>query len=468
MQYEGLTAVIADYIDQRRLQKLEPIEKELDKALKGSQDEVQVAQIRLDFLPAINAVNEQFQPANWLDDAAKRAKQISLVTHALKFTHGDAKGSSVLCLDTDTSSEYLTSAALARPAIDAVGNAAALDVAKLLQLESGSQSLAACVKRGDVSLLRAFTDDEHRLREWLEGFSLALADKSLSTHTLAKQLYFPLEDEGYHLLSPLFATSLAHAYYQKLATVRYGETAKAVRDARKAGIYHAQRDTRFLDTAVQSFGGSKPQNISQLNSQRGGKTILLPCAPPSWQSKLMPPLNTASIFHGELDSRAWRQVKALQDYLLTVKDRASTLDIRRKVIERVNDIIDVLLDYGAEIQSLTEQAGWSRQAGRLDKAQQLWLDPLRDDLQFQQQRAQGDWQQTLGEAFGLWLNHKLNHKLKAEGMLFAKAQQDYWHKLLKPRLRDFESGTEVLVSPSVALVSAGQARDNSQSEEHGA
>ena len=27
MQYEGLAAVIADYIDQRRLQKLEPIEK---------------------------------------------------------------------------------------------------------------------------------------------------------------------------------------------------------------------------------------------------------------------------------------------------------------------------------------------------------------------------------------------------------------------------------------------------------
>ncbi|WP_042037601.1 type I-F CRISPR-associated protein Csy1, partial [Aeromonas popoffii] len=28
----------------------------------------------------------------WLDDAARRAKQISLVTHAPKFTHGDARG----------------------------------------------------------------------------------------------------------------------------------------------------------------------------------------------------------------------------------------------------------------------------------------------------------------------------------------------------------------------------------------
>ncbi|WP_279474606.1 type I-F CRISPR-associated protein Csy1 [Aeromonas veronii] len=30
--------------------------------------------------------------ADWLDDAAKRAKQITLVTHAPKFTHGDARG----------------------------------------------------------------------------------------------------------------------------------------------------------------------------------------------------------------------------------------------------------------------------------------------------------------------------------------------------------------------------------------
>ena len=444
MQYEGLAAVIADYIDQRRLQKLEPIEKALEKALKGVDDDVKQAQINTEFLPQILQINQQFDVRHWLDDAAKRAKQISLVTHALKFTHGDAKGSSVLSLEYMENADYLVTASLANLAIDAVGNAAALDVAKLLQLEFEGQSLAQALTDGDFSALAVFSEDQMQLTEWVEGLKGALADKALSSHTLAKQLYFPTADGQYHLLSPVFASSLAHQFNSKITAVRYGDEPKAIREARKAGKYHDKPDIRFLDTAIQSFGGSKPQNISQLNSQRGGKTNLLNCAPPSWQSTLKPPLNDQSIFFGrEFNRRVWRDLQELQRYLLSVKGRDSTLEIRRNIAAYVNDLIDGLLNYAAEVQALSEYAGWSLQNCELKLAEQLWLDVWCEDLPFQQKRANNNWQQDICLAFAGWLNSKLNKALKNDGLVFGTVQYQHWARLLSPRLRDYELGTMV-------------------------
>ncbi|MDP1539932.1 MAG: type I-F CRISPR-associated protein Csy1 [Moraxellaceae bacterium] len=444
MQYEGLAALIADYIDKRRLQKLEPIEKELENALKGVDDDVKKAQINTEFSPQILQINQQFDVRNWLDDAAKRAKQISLVTHALKFTHGDAKGSSVLSLESMDGADYLVTASLPTLAIDAVGSAAALDVAKLLLLELNGLTLAQSLTDNDFSALAVFTEDHSQLAEWVEGLKLALADKALSSHTLAKQLYFPVADGQYHLLGPVFASSLAHQFNGKISAVRYGDESKAIRDARKAGKYHDKPDVRFLDTAIQTFGGSKPQNISQLNSQRGGKTNLLNCAPPSWKSTLRPPQNEQSIFYGrEFNRRVWRDFQELQRYLLAIKGRDSTLEIRQNIAAYVNDLIDVLLNYAAEVQGLIEHAGWSLQNNKLKPAEQLWLDTWCEDLQFQQKRANNNWQQDICMAFADWLNHKLNYALKNDGLVFGTVQHRHWAKLFAPRLRDYELGTNV-------------------------
>jgi CRISPR-associated protein Csy1 len=447
MQSEGLAAVIADYIDKRRLQKLEPIEKALEKALLGAENDVKEAQINVEFSLQIQQINQQFKTQNWLDDAAKRAKQISLVTHALKFTHGDARGSSVLSLEYMADTDYLVTASLVNLIVDAVGNAAALDVAKLLQLESAGQSLAQALTDGDVSALAVFSENQPQLTAWVEGFKLALANKELSSHTLAKQIYFPVVDDQYHLLSPVFASSLAHQFNGVISSARFGDEPKAIREARKSGKYHAMPDIRFLDTAIQSYGGSKPQNISQLNSQRGGKTYLLNCAAPSWQSKLKPPLNEQTIFYSrEFNRRVWRDLQELQRYLLSVKECDSTLEIRRNIAGYVNDLIDGLFNYAAEIQELTENAGWSLQNCRLKRAEQLWLDTWCEELHFQQQRADSNWQQEICMAFADWLNNKLNAALNSGGLVFGVVQHRHWATLLAPRLREYELGTCVFTA----------------------
>jgi CRISPR-associated protein Csy1 len=57
MQVEGLAGVIAEYIDQRRLQKLEPLEKELEKSLKSVDDESEKSRITTEYASEIQRIN---------------------------------------------------------------------------------------------------------------------------------------------------------------------------------------------------------------------------------------------------------------------------------------------------------------------------------------------------------------------------------------------------------------------------
>lgn len=84
MTTEALTHFIIHYITSRRQPKLDAFEKEAAKRLAQGEDAGAIAQERQE-------LEVKYQPRNWLTDAARRAGQISLVTHAAKFTHGDQK-----------------------------------------------------------------------------------------------------------------------------------------------------------------------------------------------------------------------------------------------------------------------------------------------------------------------------------------------------------------------------------------
>ena len=53
-----------------------------------------------------------YLPRNWLTDAAKACRQIKLVTHGAKFSHGDSETSSFY-LETSANESYLNTASLA-------------------------------------------------------------------------------------------------------------------------------------------------------------------------------------------------------------------------------------------------------------------------------------------------------------------------------------------------------------------
>lgn len=408
---KSFRAAIAGFIEGRREAKM-----------KGKEDDAKTAL--------------KYDCATWLANAAQRVGQIQAVTHVLKATHPDARGSSLHIAPSDLPQRPDIGSHLLGEnyAEDVVGNAAALDVFKLLKLEVDGRRLLDWARAGDADLQTALSDDAEQAQGWMQAFaSLVREETQPVSHPLVKQLYWlageaPQDDAQYHLLQPMFASSLAHAVNANIQDARFGETNKEARQAKrdKKSHEHAYRDYRGL--VVRKLGGTKPQNISQLNSERGGANYLLASLPPSaWAPKqgadlrkldsVFAPAHGALFWFGEVHEH----LRALADFLKTNPE--PNKKTRDRVGASVLAIGQELAAFGAAVRG-RYRAGWTRDADcRLPLCEQLWLDPDRtelslredaahphwhaDDLTFQQAYDRGDWADEVATRFGLWLNGQL-------------------------------------------------------------
>lgn len=327
-------------------------------------------------------LHQQFIPSLWLEDAARRVSQIQAVTHSLKPIHPDAKGTNLYCPpQTLPELPVVGSHCLGDDFEgDVVGNAAALDVYKFLKLEHHGQSLLTLVLSRDADLVAALSDDPAQAQTWVSAFVGLTAPRGrVASHTLAKQLYWltgndPHDEASYHLLAPLYASALAHRVYETVQHDRFSEEAKVARQARKDAAF-SQRPVRdYPQMAVQQLGGTKPQNISQLNSERRGNNLLLASLPPIWRSiDLKPLLGTDSMFHRYgRRTQVKEMVKALLAFLKS--NPAGNLETRARRDEWRDGLHDEFFQFTAELRSLPPD--WSQAPEcRLSGAEKHWLDP---------------------------------------------------------------------------------------------
>lgn len=384
--------------------------------------------------PKRAALPAQFALKTWVADAARRVGQIQAVTHALKATHPDARGTSLYRPPVSLHPHpFVGSHCLADDfAGDVVGNAAALDVYKLLRVEHEGRTLLDLMLAGDADVLAALSDDAAEAQAWVDAFAgIAAPRGNLASHTQAKQLYWlvgedPRDDAGYHLLAPLYASSLAHQVFAAVNEDRFGEPAKDARQARRDGAYSDTVVHEYPHLAVQKLGGTKPQNISQLNSERGGNNYLLASLPPLWVSPAVaPPLRTDSVFSRFARRERVRAATAeLRQFLES--DPPANQHTRDRRDALAHDIVEEL--FLMELGLLRLDAGWSASPEcRLPDAETSWLDPHRalHDETFAQRRASTDWPAELCGRFAAWLNGRLNGKL-----VMDDAVHDHWHELL--------------------------------------
>lgn len=293
----SIKAVIANFLSERLKAKGEDIDKEIGKTTDANK--LQKLNDQKSLLPIT------FSPQVWIKDAAQRVEQIQQVTHAIKYTHPDARGSNLYstgnphAADTEVGTHTLGMDLAA----DVVGNAAALVVYKFLSLRVGEQSILDLAVTDDPALAEALSDNPEEAKAWMTAFATLTESKGqLASHKLAKQIYWPLGDGSYHLLSPLFSTSLAHTVWEKIRADT--ELAWNVRKARKAGESISTPFSDYPDLLIQKFGGDNPQNISQLNANRTSKNYLLPALPPNWQSAaIRPPYAVNSVFDRTFGNR---------------------------------------------------------------------------------------------------------------------------------------------------------------------
>ncbi len=385
----------------------------------------------------------------WIDITSKRkievGKRIIKATHVLKFTHSSSESAGLL-LQTKSKHSFLSTASVKKDLIVdlAHNNGALITVSRFLALTLQGTQIIDLILGNDFCFFRPFINNESQLKEWKNGFKRLVEKREIDTADKAKQIYFPVDTlrttakNPYHIVVPLFSSSLTHEIDSIVTTFKYGEKQKKINKARKEQLpkFLTGISVEFPNLGVRQFGGEHPKNISMLNADRSGKSFLFSSQPPTWQTQLKPPINKRIMFNRFFTGRTEEEIAYLRNFLL----RFERIDLsikdpkKKKWIEGwVSQIIDEVMIYAASIQNLP--AGWTRSENiRLKLAHQYFLDPYRDDEQFQQSRQTSDWQTVICADFAGWLNGKL----KGRDKQFTPQSEHtrMWKKLMEKELRE--------------------------------
>ncbi|MDO4768311.1 MAG: type I-F CRISPR-associated protein Csy1 [Pseudomonadota bacterium] len=392
--------------------------------------------------PARAQWEDKFSLPVWLADAARRVAWIQAATHTIKAVHPSARGTNLFCPPRSLPSHELVGSHLLGDTFrsDVVGNAAALDVNKFLTVECLGKTLLQWMQEERVAVVQAMGGGD--AETWVDAFlGFVRQPETLESHTLGKQLYWltgsdSSRDEDFVLLAPLYASSLVHVVYEEIQEHRFGDAAKEARKARKEKLYseHAVHD--YPGLAVQKLGGTKPQNVSQLNSERGGTNYLLASCPPVWRSQRARPIfgrkSAFQIFEKKPDVREY--VQKLKKFLEENPD--PIMSTRNRCDKLVFGIMAEIRQCVEEILSLPP--GWSLDRRcRLADEERCWLDPVgtATDPDFADLWEFMGWAPEVERRFGIWLNDQLAEKLPMgdpEHRYWVKLFDDnYWRQFLK-------------------------------------
>lgn len=368
----------------------------------------------------------KFEYNTWLSRTARIASNIQLTTHPIKATFPDIHikdASSPLFLTNELRKlNEVGSHLLEKDIIDGTGDAAALSAARFLyQVIFEEMPLIHWVLMEDSDLSLALGEKGNEL---IDRFKKAWRkNEAPKSHAMAKQIYWlakedPTEDDSYHLLQPLFSSSLAQAIHNNIQKVRFREDNKEARKAWRQNTPHDLPYQEYRNLAVRKLGGTKPQNISQLNIERGGINYLLSSLPPKWNRENRIRVMKAN---SALDSFQW--FEDVRDLLNSLVDllRSNPAPIKdvRKAREELEQALFHRLTLFAEAIRSTQEPGWTRSSDcLLPLCEKLWLDPERtqipiretnqeEDTNFNSDYHQGDWIDDVARRFANWLNSRL-------------------------------------------------------------
>ncbi|MEE9396919.1 MAG: type I-F CRISPR-associated protein Csy1 [Methylococcales bacterium] len=183
---------------------------------------------------------DAFSLATWLPDAAKRAKQLSIVSHPGKFSHPSAKISSIIATSQRSADGFLKTGNVDAD-LDVLGNAAALDVYKFLSvILLNNETVLEHLEQKTTEIEKQLSIPGIPFSEIEQGLLAIKQDDGEGTKTSGKvkQIYFPFEKNNYHLLSILTPSNLMFKLKERINTMRFSDEAKAIREAKKNNRHH--------------------------------------------------------------------------------------------------------------------------------------------------------------------------------------------------------------------------------------
>ncbi|MCQ8130304.1 type I-F CRISPR-associated protein Csy1, partial [Methylomonas rivi] len=405
--------------------------------LKQTEDVFDVKLLYEDYENKCIQIAEKFEARKWITDASKNASSVNFATHVIKLTHSKIDSSSFYDKIDSQSLKFLTTSSLKETKVDgAVSGNQYAPVYQFLELELNGNKMSSVFADEENEILKPFTNSHEELKQWNKGFRKSLAADGVSSHSLAKQVFFPIEEDElqYHLLCPVKSSSLAQSIYEKT----FDDEQKNIKKSQDKNKYSKSTSALFWNKATISVTASNHSNASQLNGKRGGKLILYSCAPPDWQSQLKLPIHSVSFLYSvHLQKSSRTTLDYLRDFLirhqrlgLSIKDPKNL-----KWLDKwTGEIIDEVLGYAANIQNL--QPGWSSTDDiKLKLEHQYFLDPYRNNDVFQTARKASDWHTVICKDFAQWLNRLLIGKDKQ--FTPQREHRRLWMAFMDQPLRDY-------------------------------
>lgn len=405
----------------------------------------------------------KYEYTTWLTDAASRAHNLEVVTHPIKFTHSAIKGgSSVLFRPAEWATRHEIGTHSLPSGFEedfAISDARHLDVHSLLKEVVDGKRLLDWVGENDADLAKALHHEPTVASAMMASFRRVMEPRNkLVSNALAKQVYWlhgedPSDDSQYHLLQPMFSSSLEQVVHADIRNAR--SAAFEARGTQKQKPTYAGHVT-YPNLVERVIGGGNPQNVSPLNKDRHGANYLLASLPPpAWTPyRGSNMLKRDSAFEAFLwfrpeEVEVRKRVRALASYLLSIQDKTSNMDIQNKRDDLTKEIVDLLAKFGVDIRS-RYPAGWTRDPDcRLPLCERLWLDPDRtelsvrddadhpewrtDDEFFNTEYDQGHWVDEVAGRFGNWLNARLRD---AGLPMVAEAERKHWANWARQAILD--------------------------------
>ncbi|WP_158134775.1 type I-F CRISPR-associated protein Csy1 [Vibrio navarrensis] len=331
---------------------------------------------------------QNFLLDNWLPDAAKRAGQISVASHPCTFSHPSARKnkngyvSSIIAKNKPRIDGFLRSGNVSVEP-DALGNAAALDVYKFLSLEMSDQRSLLMHIEQESELARQLLDipscEYQALRD---GFlKMVDSDQASVSSSKIKQVYFPIADGEYHLLSLLTHSGHLFELRKRLDALRFGDEVKEARECKKTNHFHPAGYQEIFGLTTIGFGGTKPQNISVLNNQNAGKAHLLASLPPELTPRDIR-LPRTDFFKESFT--AWQAKEVLESLHRLFQTDYNNINLRDGRDYRIQQYVDLVIEKMWQVRLFLEEYS-GELSSALPLEQKIWLYP-----EFAEQRQQED------------------------------------------------------------------------------
>lgn len=297
-----------------------------------------------------------------LDDLLKNiSEQVVFTTHGVKFSNPNVKNElkiNVWASNSARNDGYVRTGNYGERERDVTINAAFLSCPKFINLVLDSEdkkTLYHHVINKTEYIKDCFKSLDYDFQKVFDVFSaIKFGNETNLTSKYISQVYFPIDEENYHLLSILYPSTGLFLIKHKDNNFKFLDDVKKIRDLKKENKFSDKEIHDLYDLVEIGFGGDKPQNISYINNKESGKAYLFLSKPPVLTDKeIYPPKK--NIFKENINYYSFQNEFNNLDKFFKIN--YNNINIRNYRDNLLLNIFDKVVDIVYKIRTLG--VGWS-------------------------------------------------------------------------------------------------------------